>query len=177
MIYGTLTLGECNKYIARTKKQIEATTDKELIKVYTDSLRKIAQRRAMLIELDQLFNNKNVVVIFFTNQAENDQNIEALVSCFKAPVFIDVKCFEKDDKIYWSEVNENTDVIIIKDIKNTGFNKAVNYCVSSHIIINKQSQKPFEISTPKVIITTDLETYLHNKLDPITERRIMFWQL
>ena len=156
----------------RTSKQIEATTDKELIKVYTDSLRKLDYRKSILIQTDIIFTDKNIVVIYGGSQTEKTALAKEIASTFKNVAVIDAKSIHRDYKMYWQEVNKNTDVILIDGVINEHYKSLVNMCFSSTIMVNKQSQKPFEMPTPKVIIT--LTDPINEIICPSVRRRVMF---
>lgn len=80
-------------------------------------------------------------------------NIESI---FKNPVLYSGRGFDSDSSFVFSEVDEETDLIIIDDIPKNEVENKILCLFPSTIIINKRFAEIIEIARPKIIVTCEL---------------------
>ena len=98
-------------------------------------------------------NPKKVIVITGPEECGKTFISNNISLAFENPLFISGRCIKTDDPFLFQDVEEDTDLIILDDVKPENVSTLVFMCYG-YIYIEKRFEKQKKIKAPLVIINT-----------------------
>jgi len=99
--------------------------------------------------------NKKIIVITGKPESGKTSLAKNMALAFENPIWLDARSFSLQNRFFFDCLNKSHDLIVLDDLPQR-FVNFIAYGLSTEITIEKRGQKPFEIPTPKIIITCDV---------------------